>query len=300
MAGTILAEGGLPVLLLFRRTRMAGIAGVWAFHLVLGVNGFYDFSSVAAAYAAVFLPDRVLDGLGQARARLRFLARGCDAIERFAGSRAGPALAVSVLLLLALVPVLAGTTPDALRVTAFRVGRAVWLLLWLGLGAALLLAWRCAPAVARERVRARPPVLAWLSPLLVVLNGLSPYLGLKTESSFAMYSNLQTEGRQWNHAFLPASMRVFPFQDEPVRILGSSDRVLGQYARQRLSIVPFSLRAHLRDHPDASVRYEVAGRVRNASRAELDGFLSAPVSPLLAKLLLFRPVPDARRNSCRH
>ena len=73
-----------------------------------------------------------------------------------------------------------------------------------------------------------------------------------------------------------------------------------QYARQRLSIVPFSLRAHLRDRPEASVRYEVAGRVRNASRAELDGFLSAPVSPLLAKLLLFRPVPDTRRNSCRH
>lgn len=300
MAGTLLAEGGLPLLLLFRRTRMAGVFGVWSFHLVLGVNGFYDFSSVAAAYAATFLPARTLEGWGEVRGRVPVVARVCRGAERFASSRLGPSVAVASLLLLALAPVLAGTPPDSLRVFAFRLGRVVWLPLWLALGAALLLAWRHAPAGEPERVRRRPPLLAWLAPALVVANGLSPYLGLKTENSFAMYSNLQTEGGQWNHALLPESLRVFPFQDEPVRILGSSDPTLRQYAEQRLRIVPFALRVHLRDRPGASVRYEAEGRVRNASRAALDGFLAAPVNPALAKLFQFRPVPGPRRNSCRH
>ena len=51
-----------------------------------------------------------------------------------------------------------------------------------------------------------------LLPVLVVLNGSSPYLGLKTETSFAMFSNLRTIGGLSNHLLVGAGVQVFDYQ----------------------------------------------------------------------------------------
>jgi hypothetical protein len=64
------------------------------------------------------------------------------------------------------------------------------------------------------------PTFRWLyaTLALVVLNGTSQYLGLKTETAFTMYSNLRTEAGYNNHLFLPA-LRVAGFQDDVVEVL---------------------------------------------------------------------------------
>jgi hypothetical protein len=46
-----------------------------------------------------------------------------------------------------------------------------------------------------------------LLPILVFVNGTSPYLGLKTEFSFAMFSNLRD--RPWRHVLVPDRLRPF-------------------------------------------------------------------------------------------
>ena len=46
------------------------------------------------------------------------------------------------------------------------------------------------------------------SPALVFLNALTPYVGLKTQNSWTMYSNLQTEPGRWNHSLIPEVVRL--------------------------------------------------------------------------------------------
>jgi len=135
--------------------------------------------------------------------------------------------------------------------------------------------------------------------VLVILNGLSPYLGLKTQSDFTMYSNLQTEAGHWNHELLPEGMRVFHFQDHLVRIVASSDPELAEAADRDREWVLFALRDWANDHPDASLTYELDGTVHTAPHVGDDPVLGDAPNPVLSKLFLFRDVPPASGNSCR-
>jgi hypothetical protein len=66
------------------------------------------------------------------------------------------------------------------------------------------------------------PVWLSLVPVIFFLNGASPYLGLKTESSIAMFSNLHTEGHQTNHLLTGQLPFAASYQNDTVRILGSN------------------------------------------------------------------------------
>ena len=46
----------LPVLLVFRRTRVAALFIGGAFHLLLGLNWNYDFSAMVLPFYALFVP----------------------------------------------------------------------------------------------------------------------------------------------------------------------------------------------------------------------------------------------------
>jgi hypothetical protein len=305
IGGTLLAEAALPLALLLRRTRLPALAAGWAFHLALGWNGYWDFSAVAAAYYAAFAPARLLEGGRRALERRARLRSACEALLRAARRR----LAFPAALLLLLAPLglaaLAGAPEHELALAANRAGRLLWLGAWAALGLALLLSWRAAPArgepAPAPRVRSawRQPVL-WLGPALAFANGLCPYLGLKTEHSYTMFSNLRTEGEEWNHYLVPRSLRVFGFQDEPVRILRSSQPRLERLARGGFRLVPFELRRAAREYPQATLVYETREGRRRAAPLSADPLLAQAPHPLLAKLLLFRPVPAARRNVCLH
>lgn len=52
---------------------------------------------------------------------------------------------------------------------------------------------------------------------VLLLNGLSPYLGLKFNYSFAMLSNLRTDDARWNHMIVPEQVRLTRY-DPYVRV----------------------------------------------------------------------------------
>ena len=54
--------------------------------------------------------------------------------------------------------------------------------------------------------------------LLAVLNGLCPYLGLKTQATWSMLSNLHVEGGKTNHWLVPASAQVFGYARDCVTV----------------------------------------------------------------------------------
>ena len=68
--------------------------------------------------------------------------------------------------------------------------------------------------------------LLLLLPLLVIINGISPYIGLKTQTSWSMFSNLRTEGGKTNHILIRKPFYIADFQNDLVEIVESSDPAL--------------------------------------------------------------------------
>jgi hypothetical protein len=103
IGGTLLFELGLPVLLVFPRTRLAGVLLAVPFHLALGVAGYPRFSALCLALLLLFLPppertraNRRPGWLARARSRL---AAGPPPGRPLFAPRAGVAMLAPALIL---------------------------------------------------------------------------------------------------------------------------------------------------------------------------------------------------------
>ena len=131
-----------------------------------------------------------------------------------------------------------------------------------------------------------------LLPALVLLNGLSPYLGLKTRTAWQMYSNLNLSPYDSNHYFIPYSLDVGGFMADAVRLTATTDPALErQYMRTGQLITWHELRRYVAQHPDIWVAYTRTGRPPKAfGPAAEDAALKAPGLGVVGKLLIFRPL----------
>jgi len=161
---------------------------------------------------------------------------------------------------------------------------------------------RESPLARGPRVQLRQLVRPESVPLLILLAaGLSPYVGLRTEASFSMFSNLRTEGAVNNHLFMP-HWHLFGYEDDLVEIIRTTSRDLEEQSRGgllvRAAFQDFLLRALDRGE-DFEVEYRrLGGEVRSVpSIRELEPELRA-VPYLQRKILYFRPVPPDGR--CVH
>lgn len=301
-AATIVVEVAIPVLLVVRRTRVLGIALGMVFHSMLAfdlAHTYYDFSSTVYALYFVFLP---YDYLGRMR-------------DHWAGSALGQRVAAwhdRGLLRRAFTAFLVGILGIVAFSTAYQIlnarspfmeiegsRRALLILntvLWVIYAATLLVlflrsarAERIADAVRGRDGFAPKPLLA-LIPLAMLLNGFSPYLGLKTEDSFAMFSNLQTEAGNNNHFLMSTDLRLTGFQDDLVRVVETSDRGLRERVGTDYLMTYFEFRRYLSQRPDASVTFVRGGERFTIPRVGDDPELSSPPPLWQSKLLQFRPV----------
>jgi hypothetical protein len=272
----------IPLLLAFRRTRHVGILVGALFHWVLATNpngSFYNFSSMLFAVFMLFAaPAFITDAanwLGRSRVQIASWA--------IAAGLAGYVLAA--------YPSFYG---DALW--SKTIGRTFWYPYGTGLMAlfAVLLVRR------RELARGEPmtfrlaqPALAAV-PLLVFLNGLAPHIGLQTATTWAMFSNLRTEGARSNHWLIPASLQIFDYQRDSVRIVASSDPYLDSI---KTRMVPY---VELRRRPEASVTYVRRGTTVRFKRIADDPAYAGAVPFPLAQLGSFRPWDRAMQQECRH
>ena len=282
---TLAVEATIPLLLCWAPSRNAGILLGLLFHAAVGFNPiseFYNFSSMIFALLFLFASLR-LDA-GWPTRRLFESARWEDMSFSGKSFLAVGAVIVGLGLLVALNNLVAAPAELVLP-------------LWGLYSAALILLFVLLPKASptRPAFSFRPwPVL--LVPLLTGLNGCSPYLGLKTETAFAMYSNLRTEGGQSNHLLVPAGVQVFGFQRDLVEIKDSSSGFLASLARRKLMLPFFEVRALLQQHPNTSLTYE-----RHAgSSASPDAQLRQPIPWPLRKLLYFRPVAHSGQQPCFH
>lgn len=300
--GTLFLEACIPTLLIFRRTRLIGIALALVFHLILGVC-YAAFSAFVFSQLALFLPlsfwRTVLERWpNSALDRSVHYFTTWYSVRNWAAILFGCGTGYMLL-------------HRAEHSAQFRIPMCstcwsvygmllIGLYVWSIVGISPYLQ-EPSPLFRNHRV-----VLAAV-PILVFLNGLSPHIGLKSTQSFAMYSNLRTEGGKSNHLFIPVTWQCFNYLKDLVAIKASSDPVLSDLSRpswrghgdspalattiynnglpERFLTAPtwkipfVSLRQHiafLRESgvKDISLTYERGGIVRHLDRAEHDAEIS--------------------------
>ena len=301
--GSLAAEVLIPVLLVIRPTRRVGVVAGVLFHSLLGIR-FFAFSTGLLALYSLFVPGAVFQGAAAAAKRLREARDPRGWLYALWTARVA---AVGLVVGFGWVASLL-RDPDAgiaLPRAGFPALATLWVLGVLAVLAGLLLAREARPHW-RERAPGRlisAGVLLVL-PLLVFLNGVSPYLGLRTVPAFSMFSNLRTEGGITNHLFMPATaLRVASYQEDLVTILAVEDDGLRRFARRPRRTF-FDLQrivqkmALEQGKTDIAISFRRGGRRVDLRNAERDPDLMARNPWLQRKLLRFRAVPISRRREC--
>ena len=274
---TLLVELVGPLLLLVPRARRIGAPLLIVFHVLLGLDAlkrFVNFASVMVALLLLYLPPSA--------AGTRKLA--------VAARRAGP-VAATVYALLVAVAVAAGPAAPL-----YLLGRWVVWLVYAGLLVAgvLVVVLRADGERGWERSGAR---VAWIFPVLVVLNGIAPILGVKNRTSWQMYSNLRLEADASNHVLVPRSADLFGALSDRVVVLETSIPVLDGFVRSGLDLTWIEFRRLVASDPEGSVTYERHG-VRTRVRRVADAPALVPPPFLVRKLMFFRPLGPKVAETC--
>ena len=299
IAATFVVELIALVCLYWRRFFWVGLTvGLW-FHYIIPISAYswyMDFSSLVLALYMLSVPREVSAQLYSTSVAVLHKARGRTAIL------AGP---TAVLTLLA---TLAASGLFVLGVAEFYPKRHVeliwhsaWLMVWSIVGGiVMVLATRAALLALPYRGGRglRQPLLLYLFPGILFVSSLSPYLGLKTESSIAMFSNLHTEGGQTNHLLLNPPPYLFGYQSSIARIVASNHPEMDAARQTEQQMVPVALRTWLENHPGSWVTYELDGKIHERVTAENWG--GPDLSLLERKLLAFKPVDFRRPKVCTH
>lgn len=302
--GSLVFELAIPLLLLFRPTRYVGFAAAIGFHLWLSIHpaaGIYSFTSLILAFLVLFLPTTWGEQLQSIwSAQLRWLGRG----DEDKGRRRARWLVVSAFFVTLFIQgglYLLIDRSYAVFGKANRVGFFTFFAwgLWIG-GCYLVAGWRAGKA-NRDLPNRAIRSLAWVGLIPVLLNGVFPWVGARTQTSFSMYSNLRSEA-QGNHLFLKR-VDLFPFQTDMVEVLESKPNILApserprgiqQFAHPGHRVIPwFEFRRLVSEMPgDVEVTYLRNGEERSLSRKgeEITGDSEAfERLPLLArKFIWFR------------
>lgn len=274
LVAVALTELAIPALLLVARTRTAGVALAVTFHAILALDHrhqFYDFTSVLVVVFLTFLPAAsATSAVAAVRARVRpqLLQGGAAALAVLAGWLGA-----------------ADVEPDV----PFELGYASWQLSALVVvPLAVRAAWRHRATPAE---RQRVPALAVPVVLLAVLNGLSPYLELKTATAWNMYANLRTVDGDSNHLLVRATLPLRDAHDDLVEVV-EADGFLAGYVDRGLLLTAEQLRWFLQTE-DAGGTIRIDGREVTFEPGEIPADLGPSVPEVVGRFAAFRAVRPA-------
>ena len=234
IAGPVLTELSVPILLAFTRTRRAGVLLALVFHSIISLDlgqHFYDFTAALVVLLCLFLPESTTSSL-EARA-------------------ARPSLTRSVALVVVGIAVLASLLPPAAPLVA--IVKLLGFVAWIPVAAWLIVRTaRAGLGPAPLPMRLRGPA-AWVLVAVVVANGLTPYLELKTAVGFNMYANLSTVAGSSNHLVVRRTAHLSTVQDDLLGVVASEDDGLQTYADEGYLLPRRNLLDYLARNPDVSV-----------------------------------------------
>ena len=220
---TVGVEGLIGLLLISKRSRRAGALVGVVFHVALGFMHFYDFATFVFAIYVLTLPRR--DGGWFRRIPLREVS----------------AIGLILFFSVSVADWLQTSSVSSLGARWFTLKATAWCVAVLPLVAPYVIGTLVSHADPFNH--SRRPHQRWLLviPVLALLNGMTPYLGVKTVANYSMFSNLKTEEGVTNH-FIQA-MSGFQLSDaltdvievRDVRFPNAQVRQLSDWNRYRLS-----------------------------------------------------------------
>lgn len=313
--GSLIVEASVPILFFMRRTWLAGFVAGFALHFFLAACFFWHFTPLLWALYLLFAPREVIDAVAAFGSDLTTRAR--DLLTRIGvpASDRQALLQVGVLVLLA--GVIATHASDMLRFEFARYarGRGVWsfqlgplrtLVGWLPFlvySVALLVV--AARAALTARSDSGPlwhfprPVFSWCVIAILLLNGFSPYLGLKTHHALAMFANLVTHEGRSNHLFMP-QIDLLDHQQDIAQPVEPNRSIFGGVVREGRAAQPMVYRGLLaevktridRGERNIRVAFRRNGEVTESDRFEKDPRFRADEPSWLAwKFQPWKPVP---------
>ena len=294
--GTLIFEAGIPLLLLGRRTRMAGVIVGMLFHGLLAMHphaGLFSFSSTMTALFTVFMPEATAAAMQPPRLLRKVFQWGLAAFA-----------------LVCFIWILRRLLPDSLALESHlhQISKLGFLAYFLYLFAGLFIV---VVAVRSTEAEVRAPLqnswrtspLLIVFPLLLILNGFGPYLGLRTQTSFSMFSNIQTENGASNHLIVPSGIQITNWQYDLVEIIDTNNPHLLE-VREKNYLLPYlELRRNRRGcAPDMWVTFRRNGVIFTFDAARTETYQVLPPFNVLAqRYFYFRPVDrDPLKVSCKH
>ena len=261
---TLVIETAIPLMLWIRPLRLWGILLGVVFHMILSIRLYppmAEFPTLLFAAYILALPDTTIP-------MLRDLWKNVTSKLRLMPIKNAALLAVVWFFFLLPMVLQWPQQQEKLLFTQNEVWAYSWIV-YLGFYFVILF-------YLLKRTRGgfnEPADIRWLQPrniivyifpLLIFLNGFTPYFGLKNKGSWNMYSHLRTEGMYNNHLFMP-NIRLFPFMDE-VCIVESSHQEMNKIARNKRLLTESAFTEWARNNPDESVEFYYNGELIQTER----------------------------------
>lgn len=296
---TFVIEGIAIVALFWKRWFAIGLTSALVFHYIIPISAYswyMDFSSLVFALYMLTMPR-------EASAKIyEITCRHVVEPLRSLFGRVGILAPAAALLVVATLVVLLLALANPGR-PALMLLHSIFILTWAVVGGVAMTAMIYAAMLYlpyRGASTGRSPYATWnwIVPALYFMSCLSPYVGLKTESSINMFSNLHTEGGTTNHLMFARPPYLFDYQQDVVQVVASSSPSLTRTANEGRMNVLFSIEEYLRRHPDQWVTY-----LHNGQLIERATAASLPIESatwLERKLLIFKQVDPGRPKVCTH
>ncbi|WP_336922686.1 hypothetical protein [Aquipuribacter sp. SD81] len=293
--GAVAVELSVPLLLVVRRTRAYGVALAATFHWFLALDlhqHFWDFTSVLFACFLLFLT-------ADQHAALARLVGGAWTSNRLLRVLVVPVVGVWALTATAAAALVPFDVGPGAAAAAAPLALLLATALWWTLGTALLVLVLVVVlrdrTVDTRRIRVASPLLL-VVPLLVVANGLTTYLEVKTGYAWNMYSNLRTVAGETNHLLVPGTWDVLGRQGDRVEVLASSDT--GLVSDGTAEYVWSEFQEYARTHPQETVRYVRGGETFEAPTLADDPASAGTTGVVERRLLAFRSVDTSGQERC--
>lgn len=290
--GTLILESIAMVLLLSTRTKYVGMLIGMSFHLIIGISGYgtlAHFSAFALALHTLFLPSV----FGERIINEPLIPA---AVKKATNFRVVTIILVVLQVVFALHMVM---TRDGYMVNGLFAIFAVTL---------LFLVFKYGQMRQGDfQYSLRSPLLSLnLIPVWFFLHCASPYIGLGTGGTIAMFSGLRTEGGISNHYLIRAPIPLFHYQDKVLYIEESANPNLQTISDAGQGMVMFDFQRHFtyRDRLVLPLVLNVSGV--SYSIENTDDFISfmnehfTAQSWLERKYMSFRLVDDPQPKQCRH
>ncbi|WP_244426669.1 HTTM domain-containing protein [Sinorhizobium sojae] len=293
---TFIIEGIAIISLYWKRYFAVGFILALVFHYIIPISAYswyMDFSSLVFALYVLSIPkpaSHMLYGIS-----LKVANRLRENYGRIGTIFPGLAL---MLIAAAIVMLLTLVFPER---SFEMVVHSVWILVWAVVGGAamVVLTYVALENLPCENVAApRAPAWIYVVPGLFFLSCLSPYVGLKTESSINMFSNLHTEAGRTNHLLFTKPPYLFDYQNEVVKVVDSSKEFWVRQSQAGNHHILHDLKLWLRWKPEAWVTYEKDGAI--VTRATAASLADEMPNLLERKLLIFKLVDFSRPKVCTH